>query len=214
MQTVYSPHHARHGGNVELMPGEIVPAFEAPRRAEMIRARVEEVGLGPVLPPEPHGLEAARRVHAPDYVDFLARAWAMWAAAGRGGTAMPFVWPVPGLRADVAPADIDGLLGFYAMDAGATFVEGTWEAVKASHDVALTAAGLVAGGASAFALCRPPGHHAGPRFAGGYCYLNNAAIAAEWLRGRARRGSRCSTSTITTATARRRSSMRAATCRW
>src|SRR5687768_7881128 len=83
-----------------------------------------------------------------------------------------------------APADIDGLLGFYAMDAGATFVEGTWEAVKASQDVALTAAGLVAGGESAFALCRPPGHHAGPRFAGGYCYLNNAAIAAEWLRGR------------------------------
>ena len=71
------------------------------------------------------------------------------------------------------------------MDAGATFVEGTWEAVKASHDVALTAAGLVAGGErAAFALCRPPGHHAGARFAGGYCYVNNAAVAAERLRER------------------------------
>jgi acetoin utilization deacetylase AcuC-like enzyme len=97
---------------------------------------------------------------------------------------MPFVWPVPGLRADVPPSDIDGLLGFYAMDAGATFVEGTWDAVKASHDVALTAAALVSGGArAAFGLCRPPGHHAGPRFAGGYCFINNAAVAAEWLRG-------------------------------
>jgi acetoin utilization deacetylase AcuC-like enzyme len=181
MRTVYSPRQAAHGGNVELMPGEIVPAFEAPRRAEMILARVREVGFE-VVAPEPQGLETATRVHAPDYVEFLARAWPMWAAAGRGGTAMAFVWPVPGLRADVPPADIDGLLGFYAMDAGATFVEGTWVAVKASHDVALTGAGLVAGGASAFALCRPPGHHAGPRFAGGYCYLNNAAIAAERLR--------------------------------
>jgi acetoin utilization deacetylase AcuC-like enzyme len=68
------------------------------------------------------------------------------------------------------------------MDAGATFVEGTWEAVRASQDVALTAAEVVACGASVFALCRPPGHHAGPRFAGGYCYLNNAAIGAERLR--------------------------------
>jgi acetoin utilization deacetylase AcuC-like enzyme len=185
MQTVYSPRHAGHGGNLELMPGEIVPAFELPRRAEIVRARVEEVGLGPILAPEAQGLEAARRVHAPDYLEFLARAWDLWTAAGRSGTAMPFVWPVPGLRADVPPSDIDGLLGFYAMDGGATFVAGTWEAVKASHDVALTAAALVAGGApAAFALCRPPGHHAGRRFAGGYCYVNNAAVAAEWLRGK------------------------------
>jgi acetoin utilization deacetylase AcuC-like enzyme len=182
VQTVYSPLHARHGGNVELMPGEIVPAFESPRRAEIVRARVEEVGLGPILPPGPHGVAIAERVHRPDYVGFLGRAWPLWAASGRTGTAMPFVWPVRGLRGDVPPTDIDGLLGFYAMDAGATFVEGTWEAVKASHDVALTAAGLVAEGASAFALCRPPGHHAGSRFAGGYCFLNNAAIAAQSLR--------------------------------
>jgi acetoin utilization deacetylase AcuC-like enzyme len=183
MQTVYSPRHAGHAGNVELMPGRIVPAFETPRRAEIVLARVREVGLGPVLAPEEHGLEAARRVHAPDYLDFLPRAWPLWRAAGRDGTAMPFVWPAPGLRADVAPEDIDGLLGFYSMDAGATFVEGTWDAVRASCDVALTAAALVAGGAgAAFALCRPPGHHAGRRFAGGYCFVNNAAAAAEWLR--------------------------------
>jgi len=183
MQTVFSPLHARHAGNVELNSGAIVPAFELPRRAEIVRARVEEVGLGPIVPPAEHDLATARRVHAAAYLDFLPRAWPLWAAAGREGTAMPFVWPVPGLRADVAPTDVDGLLGFYSMDAGATFVEGTWAAVKASHDVALTAAGLVAEGErAAFALCRPPGHHAGPRFAGGYCYINNAAVAAERLR--------------------------------
>ena len=183
MITVYSPRHADHGGNTELNSGAIVPAFELPRRAEIIRARVEEVGLGEVRPPDAQGLDIARRVHDPAYLDFLERAWPMWKAAGRGGTAMPFVWPGPGLRADVPPRDIDGLLGFYSFDAGATFVEGTWNAIRSSHDVALTAAGLVQGGEpAAFALCRPPGHHAGPRAAGGYCYVNNAAIAAERLR--------------------------------
>ncbi len=96
---------------------------------------------------------------------------------------MAFTWPAQGMRRDVAPRDIDGMLGFYSFDAGATFVEGTWEAVRASHDVALTAAALVQGGArAAFALCRPPGHHAGRRMMGGYCFINNAAVAAQWLR--------------------------------
>lgn len=183
MRTVYSPFHARHGGNVELNSGEVVAAYELPRRAEIVRARIEEVGLGEVVPPVEHDLTTALRVHAPAYLDFLPRAFPLWRAAGRDGSAMPFVWPLPGLRADVAPDDIDGLLGFYSFDGGATFVEGTWDAVKASHDVALTAASLVHDGArAAFALCRPPGHHAMTRFAGGYCYLNNAAVAAEWLR--------------------------------
>ena len=124
VQTVFSPLHARHAGNVELNSGAIVPAFELPRRAEMVRARVAEVGLGAIVPPEEHDLATARRVHAVDYIEFLPRAWPMWAAAGREGSAMPFVWPVPGLRADRPPEDIDGLLGFYTMDAGATFVEG------------------------------------------------------------------------------------------
>ncbi len=188
MKTVYSPLHAGHGGNVELMGGQILPAFEMPRRAEIIRARVEEVGLGPILEPVVHGLETAAKVHRPDYLEFLQHAWSHWVAAGRGGSAMPFVWPVPGLRADVAPSHVDGLMGFYTMDAGATFVEGTWAAVKAGHDAALTAAGLVAGGErAAFALCRPPGHHAGRAFAGGYCYINNAAVAAQWFTDRGAR---------------------------
>ncbi len=183
MQTIHSPRHAGHSGNVELMAAVILPAYELPARAEIIRARVVEVGLGPVREPDSFPLDAARRVHRPDYVDFLCRAHDMWLARGRTGTAMPFVWPVPGLRRDRPPEDIEGLLGYYAFDGGATFVAGTWDAIRASHDTALTAAALVRGGEhAAFALCRPPGHHAGSAFAGGYCFLNNAAIAAEWLR--------------------------------
>jgi acetoin utilization deacetylase AcuC-like enzyme len=107
----------------------------------------------------------------------------MWTAEGRTGTAMPFSWPTRGFRADVRPQHIDGLLGFYSFDAGANFVAGTWSAVKSSYDVALTGAGLVnAGERATFALCRPPGHHAGREFMGGYCFINNAAVAAQWFR--------------------------------
>ena len=183
MKTVYSPRHAGHAGNVELMDGGIVPAFETPSRAQFVRDRIGTVGLGPVIEPEVHDLSTARRVHAPDYIDFLPTVWPEWVASGRGGTAMPYVWPVRGLRGDVPPAAIEARLGFYAFDAAATFVEKTWDAIKASHDSALSAAALIAAGEdAAFALCRPPGHHAGSRFAGGYCYINNAAVAAQWLR--------------------------------
>ena len=77
-----------------------------------------------MLPPVAHDLATAARVHAPAYLAFLPRAFPLWQAAGRAGSAMPFVWPLPGLRADVEPDDIDGLLGFYSFDAGATFVDG------------------------------------------------------------------------------------------
>jgi acetoin utilization deacetylase AcuC-like enzyme len=183
VQTVYSPRHAGHSGQVELDAGAIVPAWETPRRAEMIRARIAEVGLGPVREPGEHPLDVARRIHDPAYLDFLARAHDLWRAAGRDGTALPFVWPAPGLRSDAAPRAIEGLLGHYSFDGGAPFVAGTWAAVRASHDTALTASGLLSRGEpAAFALCRPPGHHAHRDRAGGYCYLNNAALAAQALR--------------------------------
>ncbi len=183
MKTIYSPLHAGHAGQTELNSGEIVPGFELPSRAEIIKARIEAVGLGPILPPQVHDLAAAKRVHRADYIDFLPTVWPMWEAQGRDGSAMPFTWPTRGLRGDVRPETIDALLGYYSFDAGATFVKGTWDAIKSSYDVALTAAGLVKGGErTAFALCRPPGHHAGAGFMGGYCYINNAAVAAQWFR--------------------------------
>jgi acetoin utilization deacetylase AcuC-like enzyme len=183
MKTIFSPRHAGHSGNVELDTNEIVPAYEKPARAEIVRARIEAVGLGRVLEPASHDLATARKVHAPAYLDFLPTVWPEWVKAGRSGTAMPYVWPTRGLRGDVVPESIEAKLGFYSFDCGATFVEGTWDAIKSSHDVALTAAGLVAvGEPAAFALCRPPGHHAGSAFMGGYCYINNAAVAAQWLR--------------------------------
>lgn len=183
MKTVFSPRHRGHSAQFELVAGAMVPGFELPSRADYIRDRIDAVGLGPVLPPQDHDLSTAARVHRKDYLDFLPTIWDRWTQVGRSGTALPFTWPTRGLRDDVPPDFIDGLLGYYSFDAGCGIVEGSWDAIKSSHDVALTAATLVKGGErAAFALCRPPGHHAGSRFMGGYCYINNAAVAAQWFR--------------------------------
>ncbi|WP_127902281.1 histone deacetylase family protein [Solirhodobacter olei] len=183
MRTIFSPKHAGHAGHLELISGKLVSGFEKPERAQFIRARIDEVGLGPVDEPESHDLSHACRVHRADFIDFLPQVWPMWEASGRTMPTLPFAFPTRGLRGDKRPEGIDALLGFYAFDAGASFVAGTWEAVKSSYDTALTAAALVQDGArAAFALCRPPGHHAGTSFMGGYCYINNAAVACQWFR--------------------------------
>lgn len=183
MKTVFSPRHLGHSSQLELVAGAIVPGFELPSRPQFVAERIRAVGLGPILEPAVHDLSTAAKVHRQDYLDFLPTVWDRWTAEGRSGTALPFTWPTRGLRGDVPPNFIDGLLGYYSFDAGAGFVEGSWDAIKSSHDVALSAAAIVqAGERAAFALCRPPGHHAGAAFAGGYCYINNAAVAAQWLR--------------------------------
>lgn len=189
MKTVYSERHKGHSGNVELVAGAIVPAFEMPSRAAFILSRIDDVKLGPVLGPQEHDLSTAAKVQDKAFLDFLPTVYPRWKAEGRDGTALPFTWPTRGLRGDKLPEHIDGQLGFYSFDGGCGFVEGTWDAIKSSHDVALTAAGLVRGGErAAYALCRPPGHHAGHNFMAGYCYINNAAVAAQWFldRGAAR----------------------------
>lgn len=183
MHTIYTDAHRLHHGQAELIDGHFVPCFEKPERADLVLARVRAVGLGEVLVPEPFGLEPVLRVHRADFVEFLQTAWAQWTALGRSHDALPLVWPVPSLRADVRPRHIDGLMGYYALDAGVPVTAGTWAAASSAVDVALTAARLVQRGArAAFALCRPPGHHAAHAAMGGYCYLNNAAIAVQWLR--------------------------------
>jgi acetoin utilization deacetylase AcuC-like enzyme len=179
VKTVYSEKHKLHHAKFELINGRMQPAVEMPSRAETVLDRVTAVDLGPVVAPAAHGLDPVLKVHDAGYVDFLERAWDLWAAEGRDYEALPLVWAVRGLR-QIEPDYIDGKLSYYSFDAGTPITAGTWEAATASADVALTGADLLRdGAAAAFALCRPPGHHAAADFYGGYCFLNNAAIAAQ-----------------------------------
>jgi acetoin utilization deacetylase AcuC-like enzyme len=133
---------------------------------------------GPGEPARDHGLAPILAVHDSGYVDFLRGAHAEWTAAGRAGDALGYAFPVV-RRRPLALERIDARLGGYAMDASSPIAAGTWDAAYWSAQAALTAAHAVLGGErQSFALCRPPGHHCGADYLGGYCYLNSAAIAA------------------------------------
>lgn len=181
MKTVYSGAHRAHKIELELYGNVLVPCFEQPVRADSVLAQVVAVALGPVITPVDHGRDPITAVHAHDYVGFLETAWRDWVAAGGEGDAFIGCTPMGDMSRRV-PASIHGRLGYYSFDSSAPITVGTWTAAYAAAQVALTGADLIAGGEhSAFALCRPPGHHASKAYFGGYCYLNNAAIAAQSL---------------------------------
>ncbi len=182
MKTVYTEDHRLQDGKSELIDGKLVPCFEMPKRAEIILARVRDRRLGEIVAPEDFGIEPVKRVHKAGFVEFLRVAWDDWVKAHGAYDALPLNWMTRGMRA-VEPESIDGRLGYYSFDAGTPITAGTWRAITAAANVALTGRKLVsAGAAAAFALCRPPGHHAGSDFYGGYCFFNNAAIAAQAFR--------------------------------
>lgn len=181
MKTVYSPDHRLQHGAAELFGNQLVPVYEKPARAEAVIARIREVALGPVVAPEDFGRAPLERVHEPAYVTFLQNAWDEWTAAGGQGDALCCFAHKPDMG-NGEPKSIFARLGYYSSDGGAPIMAGTWRAAYASAQTALTAAaGITAGERAAFALCRPPGHHASRGYAGGYCFLNNAAIAAQAL---------------------------------
>ncbi|WP_314410402.1 histone deacetylase family protein [Pseudomonas kuykendallii] len=179
MLTVYSDDHRLHHGRCELIDGELKPCFEMPSRADHVLQRVRQQNLGEVIAPTDFGRAPIERIHDRAYLEFFEGAWARWAAMGRPGDLMPFTWPARTLRG-VIPDNLHGQLGYYSFDGGAPITAGTWQAAWSAAQVALTGHHHLAGGAcSAFALCRPPGHHAAADLMGGYCYLNNIAIAAQ-----------------------------------
>jgi len=179
MLTVYSEKHLLRDSKTELYGGELVPPFECPVRAEHILQRVQSVGLGEIIAPRQFGLEPVTRIHDPAFIHFLETCWDDWLAEGYKGEAIPICWPARGMQLRL-PNQIDGKLGYYALSAETAICNGTWEAARASVDVALTAQSALRDGASAaFALCRPPGHHAAGDMFGGYCFINNAAVAAQ-----------------------------------
>ena len=175
-----------------MFRGRLVTCHEVPARLDFVLAELQRRPLGGIEPPgmDDTALDAAlASVHSARYLAFLQHAWSEWVAldpANAERDALPSVWPLPnrhGFRTDVLPENFAARLGAFAFDSGCPLTAGTWEAARAGAACAGAAAREVAAGArSAFALTRPPGHHAGPDYFGGYCFLNNAAIAAQALR--------------------------------
>ena len=182
MITVFSADHLLRSPRTELYGGELVAPHESPQRAQIVLERIQSQRIGQVIAPARFGAAPLLRVHDLEYIEFLKQAWGEWVAAGNRGEAIPDCWPARRMM-QRRPNSITGKLGYYAMAGETSISHGTWEAARAAADVALTGASQIQEGArAAFALCRPPGHHAARDLYGGYCFLNNAAIAAQYLR--------------------------------
>lgn len=181
MKTVYSDKQRLHAIKTEMSNGKVEPCFEKPSRADMVLNRVKAVGLGDVIGPQEYGVAPLARVHTTDYLNFLSTFWPRWiAGGGNPEQATPYCFPSRHLRKDKPPALIDGQLGYYSFDTAASLTPGSWDAIYAAAQCALTAQKqMMLTKESIFALCRPPGHHASSDVMGGYCYVNNAAVAAQ-----------------------------------
>jgi acetoin utilization deacetylase AcuC-like enzyme len=193
MQVVYTPAHLGHDITVETFMGLSVPANEVAERAERIRAALESDGGFTVSAPTEHGDGPITAVHDVGLLRFLEVAWSEVRAQGipraflaadtyPNRSMFEGMGPEAVARLVREPSHVGGRAGFWGLDSAAPLVAGTYVAARGAVDVALTAVDLVLAGAdAAYGLCRPPGHHAARAMYGGYCFFNNAAIAAQAL---------------------------------
>ena len=184
MKVFYSETHRKHYPPFEVFDGGVrVPYLENPDRMDQILRALRRIDWVDIVTPMDFGLTPILTVHDKSYLDFLASAWTEWLDSNPKdpSTLLPATFALR--RTPQIPKSVLGRAGYYIMDLSACIVEGTYEAALASANCALGASQDVAeqGVRSAFALCRPPGHHAGKDYAGGYCFINNASVAANWL---------------------------------
>ena len=197
MKVVYTQAHLAHDPTHETVLGTAIPANEVAERGERIRDALDADRGFEIVAPTEHGAEPILAVHDAGLLRFLEGAWP---AARQQGL------PYSSLAADTypnramfeglsdeaigrlrEPAAVGGRAGWWGLDTAAPIVQGTYAAARWAVDVALTTVDLVLGGeVAAYGLCRPPGHHAARSMFGGYCYFNNAAIAAEAITKAAR----------------------------
>lgn len=186
MQAFWDPVQFGHTPRFFLVRGQLRSNFEIPARLEVLLAACRDMGLT-LNQPGPLDMTAVTRVHDPDFVAFLRDGFAAWQALpDRGPEMVANAHPAPEALLHAAPPPhVVGKLGWYTADCACPIGEGTWPAVAAAASGAIAVAdAALTPERVAYALARPPGHHAYRARAGGHCYLNNAAIAAQRLRDR------------------------------
>lgn len=158
MFVIFDPNHTEHSPSHEIYDGRQVNYAELPDRISSIVNALDANNIGTRISPELFVKSHTTSVHANDYVNFLRK------------------------TSDSINPDTTFFPSYYITDTYAPMTTGTYKAALGSVNIALTGAKMVASGEQlAYSLCRPPGHHAATRSMGGYCYLNNAAIAANYL---------------------------------
>ena len=185
MITVFSDQQRLHDPQFFLSSGAPKPCPEKPARIDALLAATHRLGLRTIAPPD-SGMDAIAAIHPARYLTFLQTIHQRWT---RIDGAPPEVIPNihPANRDDGYPLSAVGQAGFHMTDTSCPIGPHTWTAACHSAQTAVHAANLLLQGQPAYALCRPPGHHCFSDLAGGFCYLNNTAIAAQHLAGQGRR---------------------------
>ena len=189
VKVFWDPVQLLHTPRFFLVRGQQRPNFEVPARAEALLAACSALGL-PIEAPPASGLSSVSAVHDQAYLSFLRDGHAAWRQLADAGEEMVAnTHPAPEILTHRRhpPSHIIAQLGWFTADAACPIGAATWRAAEAAASCAVAAADEAASGRNAYALVRPPGHHAYRARAGGHCYLNNAAIAAERLRGKGAR---------------------------
>ena len=181
MKIVYSPTHLQHDPPYEFARDGMYPYSECPARIESIRQNLEQSGYTDFISPNTYPPACLQTVHDTDYLHFLEHIYPAWRTADRPASGVfPETFALRELN--TRPDLLLKQPGYYCFDAQTPIVAGTYQAALAAAHCALSGADLLLAGApAAYALCRPPGHHAGRALYGGYSYLNNAALAAAHL---------------------------------
>lgn len=182
MKAVYDPLQAKHDPQFYLVRGQVTRSAEQPERADRLMSALNRLDL-PILPAKDFGPGPRAAVHTPDYLNFLETANSEWQQLPGGASKEVTANIHPTRYQGTYPTGVVGRAGWHMADTSCPLGENTFEAACASANTALTAAELVQSGEkNAYALCRPPGHHAYADMAGGFCFLNNCAIVAQYLR--------------------------------
>ena len=187
---VWSEATMAHRPDREVWIGMPLDGTEVPERVTVIRDALTAAGH-PLVGPDAHGPAALESVHSPGLVHHLSTVYDAWVDGGfveyGQDRVVPYFFPTAAMLGTITPGEASSVharAGQYCYDTMTTVGPGTWAAIEAAADCALTAADLVTRtrARQAYALCRPPGHHATKHAYGGSCYLNNAALAAQALR--------------------------------
>lgn len=183
MRAFLDGRQALHDPQMFMANGTRLPNPEQPARIGVLQAGAEAAGAVFEVPRD-FGMGPLAAVHTAEYLAFLQTIHPRWKRIeGAADEVIPNIHP--DRRSANYPKSAVGQAGYHQADTACPIAAGTWEAAYWSAQSALSAAEVVAGGErAAYALCRPPGHHAFADLAGGFCFLNNSGIAAEWLRGR------------------------------
>ncbi|MER8920259.1 histone deacetylase family protein [Mesorhizobium sp. M0802] len=184
MKAFFAEEQKRHDPKAFLSSGAPQPNPEQPERVERLLAGAKSAGLM-IERPREHGLGPVAAVHTPEYLAFLEHIFARWQRIeGASAEVIPNIHPLA--RTGSYPASAVGQAGYHMADTACPISAETWQSALWSAWSAVEAAEAVISGApAAYALCRPPGHHAFADVAGGFCFINNSAVAAQVLRKQA-----------------------------